>query len=591
MSRQARQPRSGLSARAAAHASVAFDEVRVAHGAVWWLQSLPEEGRTVLMRRRGAGPAEEVTPPGADVGTAAHGYGGGAYAVDAGRIWYVEAVDGQLHMVDGAGARPVAGHLDRRATFGDLTCMDGHLLCVREDTDGDQLVRITSDGSTQVLAGTAGFFAAPRPRGGRLTWLHWSTDQMPWDGSELLVASYDAGGLGPVRRVAGGGDESVVQPDWAADGGLLFVSDRTGWWNLYHSGLGSVRPVAPMAADIAPAAWEFGYASYVELAGGRIAATVHDGPRQRLVVFGPDEATTTLATPYTSFKPYLARRGTQVVAIVASPVHAPHVVAIDVDDPARREVIAAPPADRGELPWSQPELIDVPTPTGPVSAALYPPVGAGLDWSAPLVVRAHPGPTASVSLRLDWHVQFLASHGFAVVDVNYRGSTGYGRRLRQSLYGRWGSFDVEDCAAAAARLIEMGRTRRGEVFIAGASAGGYTALRAVSRSGVFAGAVARSAIVDPRHWQQAAPRWQRPHAARLAEGAPAVTATGICRPVLLIHGEADTVAPLDDVTALAHDLAAAGRPHRLVVLAASGHHRAGQALQEELDFYRSLLGA
>lgn len=190
-------------------------------------------------------------------------------------------------------------------------------------------------------------------------------------------------------------------------------------------------------------------------------------------------------------------------------------------------------------------------------------------------------------------MQFLTSKGFAVVDVDYRGSSGYGRAFRRSVHGQWGDADAHDCTAVAEHFIDMGRVRPGQVFITGASAGGYTALHAVSRPSVFTAAVARSAIVDPSRWRQIAPRWQRPHAAALVGPAGRVDPAAVERPVLLIHGADDHIAPVADVRSLAAGLAARGRRHRLIVLGAAGHRlsaeqEAAQALDAEVDFYRSV---
>lgn len=582
----------GLLAAEAVRASVSFDEVRSHSDALWWLQSRPDQdGRFALMRHQG-GATQEMTPAAADVGSGTHGYGGGAYAVDAGKVWYVDG-DRGLHLMTGGRPHLLPSMAGELGALGDLVGVDGRLVCVHESPDGDQIVEVTQDGQARMLVRTAGFVSAPRVRNGSLAWLQWGADRMPWDSSDLMVAPYRDGTIGPAVRVAGGAAESVMQPTWTSDGHLLFISDRTGWWNLYRWDGAQVTPVVTMAADVAPAPWELGYASYTALSDGRLVTTVLDGPSHQLVVVDHSGARE-IKTPYTSFKPYLAAHGTTVAAIASSPSTAPHVVEIDVDRVDRTAVIAAPPpADQLQVAVVEPDLIEVAASGGTtVTVALYPPRGAVDDWCAPLIVRAHPGPTAAINLRLDWHVQFLTSHGFAVADVDYRGSTGYGRSARQSLYGRWGDIDVEDCEAVAQHLTDLGRVRPGHAFITGASAGGYTALRAVSSPTVFAGAVARSAIVDPAHWRTVAPRWQRPHATLLGTGARRITADTVRRPVLLIHGAHDAVAPLSDVTALADDLRKADRPHQLIVLGGghqrSAHDDAVRALQSELDFYRSV---
>jgi dipeptidyl aminopeptidase/acylaminoacyl peptidase len=417
---------------------------------------------------------------------------------------------------------------------------------------------------------------------------------MPWDGSELLVAPHSGGELGEPARVAGGSMESVTQPCWAGDGRLWFVSDRTGWWNLYACDRGPAEPISPMAADVAPPEWEAGYAGYLALPGVGVVMIVYDGPYHRLVVVDRS-GVRSLETSYTSFKPYLAVDGGRVLAVAASPSQPPQVVSIDLAHPQSSRVLTPPASTSGVVPLSAPQLVVVPTAADTaVSALLYPPTGATSDWCAPLVVRAHPGPTASISTRLDWHLQFLTSNGFAVVDVDYRGSAGYGRAFRRSIYGCWGTADVNDCAAVAQYLLDHGRARPGQVFISGASAGGYTALQAVSRPSVFAAAVARSAIVDPRRWQHAAPRWQRPHAAALLGPAGPVDPAAIDRPVLIIHGADDHVAPIDDVRALTGALAARGHDHQLIVLSVAGHRllaqqEAARALDAEIGFFRSIM--
>jgi len=588
-----------LSAGAVAQASVSYDAVTVAAGHVWWLESRPErDGRAVLVRWDDLGGTREVSPPAGHIGTDIHAYGGGAYAVAPDGVWCVDPTQGLTYTPGHDGREPpVASQVPNGSSLGDLQVAAGRLLCVRETPAGDQLLEVTAGvAEPRVLVRTDGFFAAPRAASGRLAWLRWRADRMPWDDSELWVAPYvGGGGLGRAERVAGGNGESVTQPMWGPEGELLFVSDRSGWWNLYRWDGTSVRPVAPMAADVTPAPWELGYASYVPMAGGRAVMTAHEGARHRLLVADRHGQVRPVDVPYTSFKPYLAGSDRYLFAVAASATVPSQVVAIDLARPEDSRVLARPPQVVAPTALSEPVVLRLASADGAtVAVVLYPPGGASVDWCAPLVVRAHPGPTASALIRLDWHVQFLTSNGFAVADVDYRGSTGYGREFRQGLYGRWGIDDVADCVLAANHLLDAGRSRPGEVFISGASAGGYTALKAVSADGPFAGAAARSSIVDPARWYTNAPRWQRPHAAQLASTAGPVRPAAVRRPVLLIHGVDDHVARVDDVLDLANGLRDADKPHRLVLLGGSGHRLSAQeaterVLQAEIDFYRSIL--
>jgi dipeptidyl aminopeptidase/acylaminoacyl peptidase len=424
---------------------------------------------------------------------------------------------------------------------------------------------------------------------------------MPWDACELWVAAYDPGGLiGDPIKIAGAPDEAAVEPRWGPDGALYFICDRSGWWNLYRWDGMSVRAVAPMAAECAAEPWELGYSSYDFLADGRIVMVIQEGPRHRLVVVEPATgAVTDLPLPYTSIKPYLAACGSAVALIGSSPTAAPQVALVHLDGAGPRvEVLArAEPAALEDVTVSVPVDLRVPTDHGrDVVALVYPPTGTGPAWRAPVIVRVHPGPTASALLRLDWQAQFFTSRGFAVVDVDYTGSTGYGRAFRQALYGRWGIDDVADCRAVAGHLLNSGHAIGGQVFIRGASAGGYTALHAVTADGPFVAATAVSAIVDPDRWAATVPRFQRAHAARLRGGAGPVRAAELRRPVLLIHGALDSVATAEDVRELADELAHRDAPHELLLLDGVGHYvasspHAATALEAELAHYRAAIAA
>lgn len=583
----------------------AIDELGLVGDAVLWVETRAEEGGVrTLVRWRAVDGCRDVTPAGFNVGSSIHAYGGGVWAASDLGTWCVRDGRAIFRIGPSGSAHEIfAAQSGNGTTFGDLTEAGGELLCIREtlgepDT-GDSLVAIplVGDAVQRVLTNApAGFLAAPRAVPGRLAWLQWDGDQMPWDASELWVADYEAGGtLGDKVMVAGGLDESVVQPGWGPGRNLYFVSDRTGWRNLYRWDGSQVQPVAPMAAECAAEPWELGYSSYAFLDDGRIVVAVQEGPRHWLAVIDLEGGVRRIDTPFTSLKPYVALRGASVAVIAASPTTAPEVRVFPVDPSAGPiEVLAITQARQLEgLAISVPDQLSVTSGGRQVKALLYPPTGAGPRWQAPLIVRAHPGPTASSALRLDWQVQFFTSRGFAVVDVDYAGSTGYGRAFRQSLYGRWGIDDVADCRAVALHLVAAGRATPQQMFIRGASAGGYTALKAVSGDTPFAAATAVSAIVDPGRWAQRAPRFQRPHAARLSSAAGPVRASAISRPVLLVHGKDDPVAPTDEIEALADGLRRRAVLHDLLILDDGGHQvalamDAAAALEAELALYRGV---
>ncbi|MFI5490624.1 S9 family peptidase [Micromonospora echinaurantiaca] len=587
-----------VSVEDAVRASTSYDQLRTGDGALYWLETRPESGGhgTVTRWRPGEG-TRTISPDGFDVASRAHAYGGGSFAVTEGALWCV----GEAGLYR---SRCGSGQLEliTEGSVGDLTVGDGELLAVRESEQGDEIIGISLADPTQVrtLAASSGFLGAPRPGPGLLAWAVWSERDMPWDACEVWVASYLSGGrIGIPRKVAGGPDESAVEPRWGPDEALYFLSDRSGWWNLYRWNGDTIEAVAPVAGDCAAEPWELGYASYDFLAAGRIAMVVQEGPRHRLVVIEPDGAVRPVDLPYTSIKPYLVAQGTTLALIGSSPTAAPQVGVVHLaDEDPRLEVLArSEHTELSKAEVSTPTELRIGVPGGrEVVALVYPPTGSAADWRAPLIVRAHPGPTASCLLRLDWQAQFFTSRGFAVVDVDYLGSTGYGRSFREALYGRWGFDDVDDCAAVANHLLEIGRAVPGQVFIRGASAGGYTALHAVSKDGPFAAATAVSAIVDPDRWAETVPRFQRAHAMRLRGGAGRVHAATVQRPVLFIHGTADAVAVVEDVQELADELVALGVGHALLLLPDVGHYvatssRAGAALEAELAHYRSAMAA
>jgi dipeptidyl aminopeptidase/acylaminoacyl peptidase len=617
----------GIPADLVARASTSYDAVRIHAGAVFWIEGRPD-GRDALVRWTAERGARDVTPEAFGVGSRVHEYGGGAYLIADGGAWCCNADDQRLYWIagdPGGAAVPVDPPPVRPGAvrYADLRLDPGgrRIWGVRERHGTDDGVR--DDGvrndvvaipaiagvgpPTQVTAGWD-FYSSPRPSpdGRWLAWICWNAPLMPWDGAFLYVARLEpGGGLGEPVLVAGGLDESVCQPEWSPDGTLHFISDRAGWWNLYAWRDGVTLPVVRCEAELAVAPWEFGYATYAFLDEDRIAVCVQRGARQFLEVVEEGGRRRPVDLPYTSIKPYLSAGGTEVAFIASNPVETPGVVVVDVDTGAVRKLAGARPvADPESLARPQPFIFttrDGAQVSGlfyPPSAALAPPV----DHRAPLVVKAHPGPTANIAMRLDWHTQYLVSHGFAVAEVDYRGSTGYGRAFRTALRTAWGVADAHDCAEAAEYLAAIGRTDPRRSAIWGASAGGYTALRALALTRVFVAAVARCPVIDPLTWRAAAPKFQAHHAdgligpppdagAAYRERSVLTNAGNIDRPVLLLHGDEDPITPVAETRALATEL---GGRAQLIVFPGEGHDLRPHAVQKrsleaELEFFRETL--
>ena len=575
-----------------ARQKVSLDELTAAEGALWWLQGWPRDGITRLMRQVGRDAPAPVTPRGFSVGGWLHGYGGGSYAVHGDACWVISGKDSGLYRLDMA-----TGALDPVLAgggflYGDLCACPLGVLAVRGSEDRDELILVDHQGKqAQSLVKSAGFLAAPCPGEGRLAFLEWDADQMPWDGSRLQVAWLAADGS--VARsvvIAGGATESVVQPAWGPDGSLYYVSDRTGWWNLRCWDGRRDKAVTRLEEDCAPAPWEAGYRSFAFLPGRRIALIARHGLSQDLVVVEADKATARPGVPLASVKPYLAAVAGQLAVIGAAAAEQPSVLKIDLA-PAPVTVTSLAPAVPGVRGTAGDRLR---LPSGDrLPYLLHRPVGAG--GLVPLIIRAHAGPTDEVRDRLDWTKEFFLAHGFAVAEVAYRGSAGLGRAFRTSLNGRWGTYDVEDCLAVGAHLLAEGIARDGAVFLSGSSAGGYTALQAacVERSPLTA-VTATSAVIDPGNWARTAPRFQRPHARVLAGPAGAVRADRVRVPVLLVHGRSDAVAPAEDAERLATDLRARDTRHEAVFFDSADHYLSSpdvlaEALRAELSFYLRLI--
>jgi dienelactone hydrolase len=501
--------------------SIGLGEILLDGADVYWLESRPQEGgRSVLVRHAADGALADVTPPApADGGpavfnvrTRVHEYGGGAYLVHDGAVYFCNDADQRLYR-QRQGAAPVAITPDPGRPRG-LRYADGvmdsdraRMVWVREDhTTGarepvNTLVEIPLDGARpqQILQSGRDFYAAPRlsPDGGRLAWLEWNHPLMPWIGSELWVGEIaDDGSVGRKRRAAGGGDESVFQPEWSPEGALYFVSDRAQsgldgrWWNLFRMhgdaliASSAIEPVWPLAAEFGRPQWNFRMSTYAFVSAQTLVCSYIEKGLQKL---GSVDLGTLSAGPVpTEYQDISSVRaaGGRVYFRGGSPSEPPAVVELDLASRnttvLRRSTSQDVETYRGYL--SAPEPVSFDTDNSQRAYGLYyPPRNA--DFVAPegelppLLVHCHGGPTAAASATLSWGTQYWTSRGFAVLDVNYGGSTGYGREFRLRLQGNWGIVDVADCVNGARYLAETRRAVDPERWaISGASAGGYTTL-------------------------------------------------------------------------------------------------------------------
>ena len=644
---------SPIGAALVAGRTTALSMLRADAASLLWLESRPAEGgRVVLCGREGTAPSQELTPPPFDVGSRVHEYGGGGYASFGGRIGFSHRPDGSVWLIEPA-SPPRAICTVPGLRFADLCFTpDGRwLIAVREDGRDPRaaqpeaaIVALRLDAAAdpsaaagEVLVRGADFLSSPRvsPDGGTLAWIEWDHPAMPWDATRLHRASIlrDAhGGIGlsGTRCLAGGrGDampaEALMQPAFDADGVLHVCSDRTGWWNLYRVGADDgLVPLCPMQREIGVPPWVFGQCSYRFMPDGSvIAAAVEqgrvlplhiragvartlpigpvaecpvllsgtDGPQLGWLRAAPDQAAAVLAAPF----PQDPMAAPVVIAAPAAPaiIAASHALSLGTQDIAVAETIRCRTADGST-----------------VHAFYYAPANSRHTMPAgerpPLVVMAHGGPTGMTSEAFSLRVQWWTSRGIGVVDVNYGGSTGFGRAYRERLDGQWGVVDVDDCIAACTHLVDAGRADPARIAIRGSSAGGFTVLAALTRSTLFSAAACLYGIGELRSLAAETHKFERHYLDRLLGRLPEQGATYDARspirhldalrcPVIFFHGTEDRVVPIAQTRAMAEALERRGI--RVAVHEfegeAHGFRREGtirRVLELELAFYGSLWG-
>jgi dipeptidyl aminopeptidase/acylaminoacyl peptidase len=530
---------SPISAEAVVAGAVGLGELRAGAYELWWSELRPEEGGRVMVVRHETGrDPVDMLPPGFSARTRVHEYGGGAWWLHNRSLFFANGDDQRLYRIDPAAepdtwTAPVALTPEPALAQGDryadgVVTADGRwIICVREHhhpaesgtEPTNELVAVTALGGIggagdepTVLVTGPDFVAAPRVSadGRWLCWLQWQHPYMPWDGTELWVAELADGAcrLTAARRVAGGRTESITQPEWHPDGSLWFVSDRSDWWNLYRLDAGAVAAIAPLRGEIGTPAWVFGQSRYAFLPDGRVVIAYAADGTDHLAVLEPGDDDTwqieDVATGYTVLSS-LQRYGNGVAIVAGSPSVEPVVAVLDLPAGGPVTMAVVRPTRDLELDpawWSQPESLSLSSADGGLVHALYypptNPVVAPDGWAgpAPLLVMNHGGPTSAARPQLSLAVQFWTSRGFGVADVNYRGSTGYGRAYRQALAGGWGVVDVEDAVATASSLVASGRADPERLVIRGSSAGGFTALCAITFHDCFRAAASLYGVAD-----------------------------------------------------------------------------------------------
>lgn len=638
---------SPISARSVAEGARRIDDLAALGDDVCWLERRPEEGgRNVLVRLAPDGSTRVLTPEGFDVRSRVHEYGGGAFLLlGPGVHAFVNFADQRVYLVTARAAIPLTPADNSR--YADLVFDPNRhrLLAVQErpaasghdETAALVAIPLPADPPaaaaptatdppppTELVSG-ADFFSSPRlsPDGSRLAWLSWNHPDMPWDATALRLADLDEDGLPRATRLIAGGDpdrpEAVQQPSFDAQGRLTFISDRSGWWKLYR--VGEPEPLCPRDAEFGVPPWLFGMSTYAHVPGGIVAACCEQGVWSLL--FLPEASDSgepiPISTPYTSITWLRPAATSTVIFLGAAPDRLAEVarLRLHLSESASTEpepqldilTTTGPPPDPRYLSTGRP--IDFPSAGDRNAYAFfYPPKNANARAPAaakpPLIVKSHGGPTSAAEHVYDPGVQFWTSRGFAVVDVNYGGSTGYGRAYRESLRGRWGIVDVEDCAAAAEALAARGEAHPGKLLIRGGSAGGYTTLAALAFRETFAAGASHYGVADLAALARDTHKFESRYLDRLVgpyperadlyrERSPLEARDRFSCPVIFFQGDEDRIVPPNQAEAMVEALRAKGVrvDYHLFEGEQHGFRRARnivRALEAELRFYREVLG-
>jgi len=616
--------RSPLSADGVASGSTRLGSVTVAGEDVYWAELRPaESGRVVVVRRTADGRTTDITPPPFNARTRVHEYGGGAFVVSGGAVVFSNFADQRLYRADGTAApEPITPEAELRYADAVPNPARGRLICVREDhriherEAVNTIVGVSLGGRDEgrVLVSGNDFYASPRlsPDGAHLAWLAWNHPNMPWDGTELWVAELDeSGSVAHAERVAGGIDESIFQPEWSPNGALYFVSDRTGWWNLYRRRGGRIEPLCPMAAEFGVPHWVFGEPTYAFGRADRLLCAYSQAGSSHLAVLDANTGRLKeIATPYSSIGSVRAAPG-RVVFIGASATEPAAVVQLDLATSAievlRRSIDH--PVDPDYI--SKPEAIAFPTERGRTTHGFfYPPRNrdyrAPPDENPPLLVMSHGGPTSATSTAFRSAVQYWTSRGIAVLDVNYGGSTGFGREYRQRLDGEWGVVDVDDCVNGARYLAERGDVDASRLAITGGSAGGYTTLCALTFRDVFRAGASYYGVSDLVALAKDTHKFESRYLDRLIgpypeqrdlyrARSPISFPDRISRPVIFFQGLEDEIVPPDQAERMIEALRAKGVPVAYLTFEGEQHgfrraENIKRALEAELYFYSRVFG-
>ena len=607
--------------------SIRFGQIALDGDRVFWIESRPKEGgRYTIVQRDADGTQQTLIPAPFNVRTRVHEYGGGAYCVADGLVYFSNFADQRLYRHRPGGApEPITANVPMCYADGVPDLRRRRLLCIREDhTHSDRephnaIVSIALDNDSDLTCGDIlvsghDFYASPRlsPDGRQLAWLAWNHPNMPWDGTELWVA--DLGEDGSIRRprcVAGEADVSIFQPEWSPDGRLHFVSDQSGWWNLYRLENGRAAALYPMEAEFGAPQWVFGQRLYgFESPHHVICAYTQNGFWYLARLDTTRQTLERFELPYTTFDDVHVQES-HIVCTASSPAEPTAVIRIDAGSHAVTVLRRSVDFSTDARYLSIPSAVTYPTRDGSTGHAFYyPPANA--DFQAlsserpPLLVKSHGGPTGVSSPTFNLMIQFWTSRGFAVLDVNYGGSTGYGRAYRERLNGQWGIVDVDDCVSAVAALIDRDDVDPARVTITGGSAGGFTTLCALTFRDCFTAGSSYYGVSDLEALVRDTHKFESRYLDRLVgplperkdlydQRSPIHFTDRLSAPLILFQGLEDKVVPPNQAENMFNAVKAKGLPVAYIAFEGEQHgfrraEHIKQVLDNELYFYSKIFG-
>ncbi|EJM19097.1 dipeptidyl aminopeptidase/acylaminoacyl peptidase [Pseudomonas sp. GM18] len=593
-----------LSAARAVAAGIDFAELQVGEHGLFWNEYRPEDAACRIWQWRD-GQARCLTPPTFSVRSRVYEYGGGAFCLTGDGLVFVNEADQQLYRQSLIDETPEV-LTSSECRYGDLQFANGQVLAVEENRDRHRLVAIDlADGRRHLLAEGADFYAAPTlsPDGRRLAWIEWNRPDQPWTATRLMVAERQSDQtFSPPRCVAGDdAQESLQQPRFDDSGRLFCLTDRGGFWQPWVESTSGLSPLPSAAADHGPAPWQLGGCTWLPLSKDTYLASWTEGGFGRLGLCHGDGSCEDFTGDYSRFR-HLAQDEQFIYCIAASPVSSAAVIAIDRETRQVKTLaggVAPLPADQ----ISRPQTLRYPSGSGEAHGFFYPAMTG--DTQPPLVVFIHGGPTSACYPMFDPRIQYWAQRGFAVADLNYRGSSGYGRAYRQALHLSWGDVDVQDACAVVGYLAERGLIDGEKAFIRGGSAGGYTTLCALAFHKVFRAGASLYGVSDPVALGRVTHKFEGDYldwligdpmqdAERYAARTPLLHANNISVPMIFFQGELDAVV----VPQQTRDMVKALQDNGILVEAhyyadeRHGFRKAGNqahALEQEWLFYRRVM--